>query len=177
MTKVLCSTHDFEDADDLEAAEFQAIISDILSIPEFRKLKAYTHHHSTTRYQHCMNVAWYTYLWCRRFHLNYVSATRGALLHDFFLYEWKYEQPIPGRHSEIHPLIALTNATKYVEIDEVMRDCILHHMWPLAQDRPETREGMIVQAADKYCASIELGTKPYFYMKPRVLHLLHAVTR
>ena len=159
MTFVLGSKRTFLDYDDVEAMEFLEDVCDIVAVPKYQELKNFRHHYSTNRYQHCLNVAWYTFLWCKRRGLNAKSAARGAMLHDFFLYDWRVEgsQPIEGKYVEVHPLVALANAEKYFEVDDIMRDCILHHMWPSAKGRPLTKEGLIVTLADKYCATMEIG--------------------
>lgn len=162
MTAVLGSSHSFLDATDASAIEFIDTVCDITALPEYQKLKHYTHHHSTTRYQHCINVAWYTFIWSKALGLNYKSAARGAMMHDFFLYDWHTEQPLPGRHAEVHPMIAMQNASRYFKLDDVMFDCILHHMWPTARKKPDTIEGFIVTVADKYCASIEFSSRPIY---------------
>ena len=33
------------------------------------------------------------------------------MLHDFFLYDWHTQQPVPGRHTEVHPMMALQTAS------------------------------------------------------------------
>ncbi len=166
----------FLDENDEDVLEFLTITADIAGNEEYQKLKHFIHHHSTTRYQHCLNVAWYTYYWTKKLGLNYRSAARGAMLHDFYLYEGHI--PPKGskmRHSELHPRIALENTRKYFKTDPVMEDVIVHHMWPNAKDRPLTKEGYIITIADKYCASIELLGKP-LYTK-QVLQLILTAPR
>lgn len=175
MTHILGSKRDFLDYTDEDAQEFLQITSDISEHPEFQKLKNYTHHLHTTRWQHCMNVSWYTYLWCKKLSLNYTEAARGALLHDFFLYDYHTEQPIPGKHADVHPLAAFTNAEKYFEVTDIMRDCILNHMWPTAGIRPATPEGLIVTAADKYCAGIEVGSRSYETLAPLLKQIIEMI--
>lgn len=177
MTWVIGSRRDFTDCDDFCVLEFTQIVGDIVAIDDFQQLKNFRHHHATTRYQHCLNVAWYTYLWSKAAGLNYISAARGAMLHDFFLYDRKTGQPIPGRHSEVHPIVALSNAEKYVSVDPIMQDCILHHMWPVSEIHPDTPEGMIVQAADKYCACIEAGSRPVNAIRPGLVRMIHLIAR
>lgn len=155
MTFIIGSSKTFLNEHDASALEFISIVADITKEPEYQKLKNYTHHHATTRYQHCLNVAWYTYIWCKASGLDYISAARGAMLHDFFVYDWRSEQPIKGRHSAVHPKIALENAKKYFEVNEVMEDVIINHMWPNTIRPPRTPEGMVITVADKYCATLE----------------------
>ena len=155
MTKVIGSRHTFLEADDELALDFIRIVSDIVQNSEYRKLRNFTHHMYTTRYQHCLNVAWYSYLIARKRHLDYVSIARGAMLHDFYLYDRPSDAPIAGRHSDIHPQIALANAEKYFAVNDIMRDVIENHMWPTGCERPKTEEGFIITLTDKYCATLE----------------------
>ncbi|MCR5229144.1 MAG: HD domain-containing protein [Solobacterium sp.] len=164
---IINNKNTFLDADDETAMEFLKTVADITACEDYQKLKLFTHHRHTTRYQHCLNVAWYSFIWAKKAGLNYKSCARGAMLHDFYLYDPKTGgQPIKGNHIEIHPIVALANAEKYYEVDEVMKDCILHHMWPMNNIRPVTKEGMIVQAADKYCASLEWSIYNVRRIKP-----------
>lgn len=161
MTKVIGSKVTFLEADDETAMEFLRNVADITAEPDYQKLKDFIHHNSTNRYQHCLNVAWYTFLWCRNAGLNAKSAARGAMLHDFYLYENKVFYQTGMRHAVVHPRYALINAKLHFEVDAVMEDCILYHMWPSGAGKPKTPEGVIICLADKYCASLEWGTKQY----------------
>jgi uncharacterized protein len=155
MTKVTGSKRTFLEADDEIALDFIRIISDIPQNSEYRQLKNFTHHMYTTRYQHCLNVAWYSYLIARKRNLDYISMARGAMLHDFYLYNRPADAPIEGRHSDVHLQIALANAEKYFEVNDVMHDVIVNHMWPTGCERPKTEEGLIITFTDKYCAAME----------------------
>lgn len=176
LTRVTGSKRTFLDVSDEETIEFINIVKDIAGNEEYQKLKNFTHHIGNTRYQHCLNVAWYSYLWAKHAGLNYRSAARGAMLHDFFLYDYhiKGQQPIPGRHAEVHPMVALSNAQKYFEVDDIMYDCIINHMYPITSVSPATKEGRIVSLADKYCASLELGLTGYRRISPLVERTIRA---
>ena len=63
--------------------EFEYIAKDIISNERFLSLKNEPHH-GITRYDHIMHVAKCTYKIAKGLHLDYVAATRGALLHDYF---------------------------------------------------------------------------------------------
>ncbi len=138
---------------------FLTAVCDITADPDYQKLKNYVHHKSTTRYQHCLNVAWYTFLWCKNAGLNAKSAARGAMCHDFYLYDNDTFYRTGMRHTVVHPRYALLNTRLHFETDEVMEDCILYHMWPSGLGKPKTPEGVIICLADKYCASLEIGKK------------------
>jgi len=79
-------------------SEFYQLIKDICEHDEFLKLKNYYHHNSSI-YDHVMDVAYLSYRTCKFLNLDYSSATRGALLHDFFLYDWRNHGE-PDLHEE-----------------------------------------------------------------------------
>jgi uncharacterized protein len=156
MTRISGSCNTLLNPNDEDAMEFLDSIKDIVCIPEFLQLKNYRHHLHSNRFQHCLNVAWYSFKISKRRHLNCRSCARGALLHDFYLYSSsRREQPLPGRHCAVHPQVALSNALKYFQVDEVMYDCIVNHMFPTTGMPPLTSEGWIVSRVDKYCAVLE----------------------
>ena len=65
-------------------SEFQDISENIINDINYINLNK-EDHHGINRYDHSLRVARKTYKICKKFKLNYVSATRAALLHDFFL--------------------------------------------------------------------------------------------
>jgi uncharacterized protein len=95
--------------------------------------------------------------------LDYQSAARGALLHDFFLYDWRNHDvpdlPAGKFHGIEHPKIALANAKKHFVLNDIEKDIVRKHMWPLTLVPPKYKESFIVSFADKYLASKEFVTK------------------
>ena len=141
-----------------QLTEFFEIIKDIISNDTVKEMKNFRQHCNTSCYKHCMQVAYYTYIACKKLKLNYVSATRAAMLHDLFLYDWrkKYRTiELPGLHAFVHPQIALKNASNLFELDEIEKDVILKHMWPVTFALPKYRESYIVTIMDKYSACLE----------------------
>ena len=138
--------------------EFQAIISPIISNPTVQEMKKYRQHYETSCFDHCYMASYYCYLICKKYNLDYKSATRAAMLHDLFLYDWrkKYRNiELPGLHAFVHPQIALKNASNLFELDEIEKDVILKHMWPVTFALPKYRESYIVTIMDKYSACLE----------------------
>ena len=80
------------------------------------------------------------------------ALIRGALLHDYFLYDWHEADPSHRLHGFRHPSRALQNAREDFELTATEEDIIAHHMFPLVPIPPHTREGWIVMLADKVCA-------------------------
>ena len=142
--------------------EFYAIIEDIYEHEEVLKLKEH-HHHNSSIYEHVMDVSYFSYRACKFLKLDYQSAARGALLHDFFLYDWRnHDVPdLPGDkfHGIEHPKIALENATKHFTLNDIEKDIVIKHMWPLTLVPPKYKESFIVSFADKFLASKEFVNK------------------
>ena len=138
--------------------EYYDTVGDILNHEEFLKLKDYFHHNSSI-YHHVHDVAYLAYRISKYLKLDYRSAARGALLHDFFLYDWRNHDvpdlPREKFHGLEHPKIALANAKKHFAINEIEEDIIKKHMWPLTIVPPKYKESYIVSFADKYLSSKE----------------------
>lgn len=80
------------------------------------------------------------------------SLVRGALLHDYFLYDWHDPEPWHRFHGFRHPFFALRNAEDDFTLDERERNIIARHMFPLVPVPPTCREAWIVCVADKLVA-------------------------
>ena len=84
--------------------------------------------------------------------LNTVSAARAGVLHDLFLYDCENPEARPKKHISEHPKIALNNAEKLFVLNDIEKDIILRHMWPVTFSAPRYLETLIVTFVDKYCA-------------------------
>ncbi len=139
-------------------AEYYEVVGDILRHEEFLKLKDFFHHNSSI-YHHVHDVAYLSYRISKSLKLDYRSTARGALLHDFFLYDWRHHDvpdlPREKFHGIEHPKIAVANAKKHFTINEIEEDIIRKHMWPLTLVPPKYKESYIVSFADKYLSSKE----------------------
>lgn len=98
------------------------------------------------------------------------SLVRGALLHDYFLYDWHDPDPSHRLHGFRHPFFALRNAEDDFTLDERERNIIVRHMFPLVPVPPTCREAWIVCGADKRVALREtLGSRVPERLLPRWL--------
>lgn len=150
-----------------QLSEFFSIIKDLIANDTVRQMKNYRQHCNTSTYKHCMQVAYYTYIACKKLRLDYVSATRAAMLHDLFLYDWRKKNrsvDLPGLHAFVHPQIALKNANKLFSLNDIEKDVILKHMWPVTFAFPKFRESYIVTIMDKYSACVET----YLYIQEKL---------
>ncbi len=132
---------------------------DILLSDNFRKTREYIQHGNMTVSSHCINVARYSLKISRKLGIacSQRELVRGALLHDYFLYDWHdKEHRNPCKlHGLFHPGIALRNASREYDLTAREKDIIKKHMWPLTVVPPRCREAWIVTAADKYCSLME----------------------
>lgn len=87
--------------------------------------------------------------------VNEKAMVRGALLHDYFLYDWHTPCKANRIHGFTHPGIALRNAEKEFILGEIEKNMIKRHMFPLTPVPPKYREGVILCIADKICALYE----------------------
>ena len=127
--------------------EYNNIVNDILCNREFKKLEDYKHH-GINRIEHSRRVSFISYKLCKSLGLDYVSAARGGLLHDFFLNKY-----IKKKRTDLllnHPAIALYNSKKHFKLNDMEKDIIKSHMFPVNMKYiPKYRESYIVSFADK----------------------------
>lgn len=134
--------------------------NDIITAEKVLSMKQYMQHGTTSVYEHVISVAKYSLLFATRiestFHkkIDRQSLVRGALLHDYFLYDWHTDHS-HGLHGYTHPYTALKNATSDFEINKIEHDIIKKHMFPLTPFPPKHIESFIVCMADKWCALAE----------------------
>ena len=121
---------------------------------QLSELRKFRQHGSVSVYEHSVRVAEMALKLARRFHLKVDEAAlvRGALLHDYFLYDWHDPDPDRPLHGFYHPKAALKNAERDYGVSEREADIIAHHMFPLTPLPPKTKEGALVCLADKLCA-------------------------
>lgn len=132
---------------------------DILESENFNDTKDFIQHGNMTVNSHCINVAKYSLAISNKMHIpcNRRELIRGALLHDYFLYDWHDKEHIKltRLHGFYHPGIALRNAAMEYDLTDREKDIIKKHMWPLTVVPPMCREAWIVTAADKWCSFLE----------------------
>ena len=132
---------------------------DILASENFEKIREYIQHGNMTINSHCINVAKCSILLNRKLRVGCVERDliRGALLHDYFLYDWHDDEhkQLFRLHGFFHPRIALVNASKEYSLTLREQDIIKKHMWPLTVVPPMCREAWVVTTADKWCSFLE----------------------
>jgi uncharacterized protein len=131
--------------------------SDIMRSDGLEQEKHYMQHGKVSVYQHSLSVAYMSLYLARkcRLSLDERSLVRGALLHDYFLYDWHVPAPEHNLHGFSHAGAALKNAKRDFEINRLEQDIIEKHMFPLNIRPPKYKESIIVCLADKLCATKE----------------------
>lgn len=127
--------------------EYLQIVEKILNNRKFIKLKEEKHHHNSNRFNHSLEVSYTTYKICKKLKLNYKSAAKAALLHDFF-----FDKEFKNKKQQMfcHPKKALENAKKITTLTKKEENIITSHMCPIGRHIPKYKESIIVDLVDDY---------------------------
>jgi len=132
---------------------FEETLAPYLATPEVRQMASYTQHGTVSTLAHCLGVARMA-LWLNRalrLQADTDTLLVGALLHDFYLYDWHGSG---WQHSYRHAERARKNALHHFQVGGQVQHVIRCHMWPLGITHvPRTREAILVSIADK-CMSL-----------------------
>ena len=141
---------------------FSAELRRLIQGSRLAETKKYIQHGNTSCFKHTLAVA---YISCKiadklNIQVNKHELIRGAVLHDYFLYDWHGKNH--SFHGFTHPYDALKNADMDFSLTDRERNIIKRHMFPLVPIPPKYREGAIVCIADKYCSLLEtFKARPY----------------
>ena len=136
---------------------FHNCIQELLKNPSIHEMKKYIQHSDISTFRHCLRVAKKSLLLARSLKLDVdrEALIRGAMLHDYFLYDWHTQgDHLHGYH---HPHIASKNASRDFNLNEKEKNIIESHMWPLTLFHlPKSKEAALVCIADKLCSAGEV---------------------
>ena len=135
--------------------EFCTMIRDIVRSEDYRGMRQYRHHIKGSVYDHSLKAAYLCYRHHRRFRskTELSQLLRGALLHDYYLYDWHDKSTSHRFHGFTHPRRALKNALRrYPDLTGTEQDMILRHMFPLTPVPPRTAAGWLLCFYDKVAA-------------------------
>ncbi|MCR5339346.1 MAG: HD domain-containing protein [Lachnospiraceae bacterium] len=137
---------------------------DILRSEGFRRSAGHMQHGDVSVMKHSIRVAKTAIDLSHKLGIQVSERdlVRGALLHDYFGYDWHGKKVglyeiihFYKMHGFTHPGTALKNAERDFDLNNRQRDIIKKHMWPLTIKPPACREAWIVTMADKYCSLME----------------------
>lgn len=126
-----------------------------------QSMKGFTQHGTTSVFEHAVSVAKYSLIFAQTVEnifgktVDRSSLVRGALLHDYFLYDWHEKNEYHNLHGFTHPGRAFRNACRDYELNDKEKDIIRKHMFPLTPIPPKHLESFMVCIADKWCAICE----------------------
>lgn len=141
-----------------EKAFFWEEVRQVCSSSRMNKSRTFYQHGKINIYVHSLRVAYICYYWVKKYHLHVdeKALIRGALLHDYFLYDWhdkEHEHKRP--HGFFHPSAALCNAKQDFILTRKEENIIQRHMFPLTLIPPGCKEVWLVCMADKVCSTRE----------------------
>lgn len=139
-------------------SSFCSEVEDLMQNETVQKMKTFPHHKKISTHFHSVYVAYSCHKLGKIIGIETRDLTRGALLHDLYLYDWHTEKH-EEKHAWYHPKMAAINAEKYVmPLTDKQRDMILAHMWPLHLLPPKSLDGFILTFCDKHCANMDIFT-------------------
>ncbi|AEJ19161.1 hypothetical protein Spica_1012 [Gracilinema caldarium DSM 7334] len=138
---------------------FYKLAEPIFLSRNFQHLRDIVHHDASIA-DHTVSVAYHSFVIAHAMGLrkHIKELVRGALLHDYFFYDWRYARPRNGKlHGFEHPNEALENArSDFGHLTAIEEDCIRRHMFPLTPVPPVYFESILVCLVDKVVALAEL---------------------
>ena len=151
-----------------------------LSQAQVQQMRCYTQHGDTDTLLHCVAVAYYSHrvacFLAGVIPFHETELIRGALLHDYYLYDWHVPDPSHQLHGFRHPGFALQNAQRDFPLTRREKNIIARHMFPLTPTPPTCREAVLVCLVDKVCSVYEtFGRGRYSALRRRCERQLRPV--
>lgn len=134
------------------------VYNDLINSDLFRQEMNYLQHGDFSVYEHSLNVAKTCFFIAKKLRLDIdkESLIKGALLHDYFLYDWHEKEDYHKLHGFKHPKFSRNNAKRDFGLTKKEENMILSHMFPLGKVLPKYKESIVLCVADKYCATSEI---------------------
>jgi uncharacterized protein len=143
---------------------FDQEIKNLLLDPKVRHMKDFPQHGGTNTLSHVINVAEESFRLAEKlgWKIDEKVLARGAILHDYYLYDIKEQGLSPYNHGTSHPKKAVKNADRDFGLNSKEMNIIQGHMWPLTLfSPPRSKEAVLVCLADKYIATKEMVFNKY----------------
>ncbi|MBQ2872467.1 MAG: hypothetical protein IJE89_00500 [Bacilli bacterium] len=160
--------------------EYKKIVKDIFRNVEFKKIYN-IEHHGISRMEHSIKISYYSYRIAKKLKMDYVSVARGGLLHDFFLDGDERNTKRKFLDTFTHPKKALNTSMNNFDINDLEKDIIVSHMFPIYLAIPKYKESVLVNLVDKVVGFKELvrgfGCKFNYRFKYTYVFMLLLMTR
>lgn len=157
-----------------EQERLEQIYQTFLNNPKILRMKNIRMHRGSNCYEHCFKVARKAIKYSLRSHkkIDFEVVLLGAILHDYYLYDWRDDCSKKKGHAKNHQYIAAKNAAEDFEISNEVKKVIVSHMWPINhKEFPKSREAKIVSLCDKMVTIGESLTSIKYKKKKREKYL------
>jgi len=159
---------------------YKKIVKDIFRNNKFKNLYN-IEHHGISRMEHSIKISYYSYKLAKLFRMDYVSVARGGLLHDFFLDGDERTGKQKFLDTFTHPKRALKTSINNFNINDIEKNIIVSHMFPIYLSIPRYKESVLVNLVDKIVGFKELvrgfGCKFSYKFKYTYVLILLLLTR
>lgn len=149
--------------------KYNNIIKDIIRNPEVKKMTD-IEHHGISRLEHSMKVSYKSYKIAKKLNLDYTSVARGGLLHDFYLDGNERKQTKKFTDTFIHPNKALMTASNIFNLNNLEKNIIISHMFPIYLKLPKYKESILVNSVDKIIGFNEMMNEYRYKLKYRIIY-------
>ena len=156
-----------------EKQQLEEIYQSFLNDERILKMKEIPMHRGSNCYIHSFKVAKLSIKRALRHKKgNLYTILLGAILHDYYLYDWREDRSKMKSHLTSHPYIAAENAERDFGIHEPIKKVIQSHMWPFnIKDFPKTKEARIISLADKTIYLREIACSKTYKKKREAKYL------
>ena len=150
-----------------EKQKLEDLYSFFFNNEHIQKMKEIPMHRGSNTFIHSFKVAKLAIKrGLRHKKVNLEHLLVGAILHDYYLYDWRSDKSKLSNHGKAHPYIAAKNAKEDFFINEEIEKIIKSHMWPInLKEFPNSKEARIVNLADDHIALKEALTSKKFKAK------------
>ncbi len=145
--------------------ELESIYQDLLKDERVLKMKVIPMHKGSNCYIHSFKVARRAIKVALKYkkELRYKALLYAAILHDYYLYDWRVDKSKRNKHLTTHAALAVSQAKRDFNISDEIGEIMISHMWPVdPKFFPHSKEAKILMNADNYVATREfITTKKY----------------
>lgn len=137
--------------------KLENIYQTLLNDPLVQRMKDIPMHRGSNCYVHSFKVAKLAMKHASKHSkLDLESLLYAAILHDYYLYDWRKDKTLLKGHAKRHPFLAVEMAQKDFGVNPVVQGIMSSHMWPMNfKHFPKSEEARILSYCDKVIATQE----------------------
>ncbi len=149
---------------DINNKEYEKIVENILRNKDFNKLNN-IEHHGISRYEHLVKISYYSYKLAKKLGFDYKSVAVGGLLHDFYLDGNERSKQRKFLDTFTHPKKALYTSSSIFNLNDIEKNIIISHMFPIYLSLPKYKESILVNLVDKVIGAHEMACEYRYKFK------------